>query len=116
MRCIEMKKIFGYASGRIRLTLTWDVLKWLYGAVIILICHRLTLTWDVLKFPISAFAFQPGLRLTLTWDVLKWDKGFKVYYNEQININMRCIEIYPLGIRDNLLREININMRCIEII
>ena len=32
---------------------------------------RLTLTWDVLKFDTQYYILQSDFRLTLTWDVLK---------------------------------------------
>ena len=35
---------------KLRLTLTWDVLKWWDGTFEADWCYRLTLTWDVLKF------------------------------------------------------------------
>ena len=53
-----------------RLTLTWDVLKYVSESTEYLVNTWLTLTWDVLK---SSRADSNYLwkRLTLTWDVLK---------------------------------------------
>ena len=48
MRCIEIYGVEIVTNAYLRLTLTWDVLKWLFN-VVILCDFRLTLTWDVLK-------------------------------------------------------------------
>ena len=55
----------------IRLTLTWDVLKFKPIIPCIKSLHWLTLTWDVLKF-LNFLSASSGDGLTLTWDVLKW--------------------------------------------
>ena len=55
-----------------RLTLTWDVLKWLIKWWYLSSCIRLTLTWDVLKYKFYDYDKYRVERLTLTWDVLKW--------------------------------------------
>ena len=92
MRCIEMQRKLRYPLWDLRLTLTWDVLKyifsisvlWLYGININMRCiemktgaptigypYGLTLTWDVLKYIYYRSLSRKSLRLTLTWDVLK---------------------------------------------
>ena len=59
---------------RIWLTLTWDVLKYIYYRSLSRKSLRLTLTWDVLKW-MKCFTIQLiQIGLTLTWDVLKSDK------------------------------------------
>ena len=55
-----------------RLTLTWDVLKYGEPVTEAGLCNGLTLTWDVLKSFSSCKKCWWGIRLTLTWDVLKW--------------------------------------------
>ena len=59
------------ASGDIRLTLTWDVLKLNNEFQVMRKMSRLTLTWDVLKFNKAGYNSITKQRLTLTWDVLK---------------------------------------------
>ena len=54
---------------------------------------RLTLTWDVLKFTLNTAKTTPDFGLTLTWDVLKSVWLSIVDEPLRININMRCIEI-----------------------
>ena len=49
MRCIEIGKSSAYLGSAIRLTLTWDVLKFVINALNKADVIRLTLTWDVLK-------------------------------------------------------------------
>ena len=49
MRCIEMEDPKGSFLSGSRLTLTWDVLKYMEDFITILSVGRLTLTWDVLK-------------------------------------------------------------------
>ena len=56
--------------------------------------NRLTLTWDVLKFLVSYPNTGNVKGLTLTWDVLKWTDAIQSGIIQcKININMRCIEI-----------------------
>ena len=55
----------------IRLTLTWDVLKYIIKSTLAYACHWLTLTWDVLKLWCAVILYECFFRLTLTWDVLK---------------------------------------------
>ena len=56
MRCIEININNVYITLSVRLTLTWDVLKYLRIALTVSKALWLTLTWDVLKFkePISS--------------------------------------------------------------
>ncbi len=54
---------------------------------------RLTLTWDVLKSDAETNAKERKIRLTLTWDVLKYKSIIPAWWTILININMRCIEI-----------------------
>ena len=99
------------------LTLTWDVLKFRSLCAFFPCALRLTLTWDVLKLSQIEVAYQNTVRLTLTWDVLKWycykNTHIRRYWLTLtwdvlklvdicykgicyvININMRCIEMYP---------------------
>ena len=72
MRCIEIiiRHMLYYTKPR--LTLTWDVLKWINPKDSDAMNLWLTLTWDVLKSNVSSLV--PSFRLG-------------------ININMRCIEI-----------------------
>ena len=72
MRCIEIWFPAILPVTSLRLTLTWDVLKWISVIYIVFCFLRLTLTWDVLK---------SNRKLWPLWG----------YY--KININMRCIEI-----------------------
>ena len=55
----------------LRLTLTWDVLKWTKDDEYVIRKKRLTLTWDVLKCDDVADEDKQAEGLTLTWDVLK---------------------------------------------
>ena len=71
MRCIEIQLLDNCMLYTLRLTLTWDVLKFSGSSPDFISCFRLTLTWDVLKwFNISGTPTNT-FRLTLTWDVLK---------------------------------------------
>ena len=54
---------------------------------------RLTLTWDVLKWLLYLYGWHKRYRLTLTWDVLKYVCNTLIYCMGEININMRCIEM-----------------------
>ena len=114
MRCIEIMLQGTVNIQQTRLTLTWDVLKFL------VVCHmtsmksRLTLTWDVLKWHNVIMTMRISSWLTLTWDVLKFFKKLLAFWCFLININMRCIEM--TNYRDLCYAKwININMRCIEI-
>ena len=82
-----------FIIAKMRLTLTWDVLKCAVIGLILWNCVRLTLTWDVLKLQKILKHRWYALWLTLTWDVLKLTG--KQQFNQllKININMRCIEI-----------------------
>ena len=71
MRCIEMMAIKCHLISLLRLTLTWDVLKYAYHGVSRKGVYRLTLTWDVLKFNLNSCCKVLCKGLTLTWDVLK---------------------------------------------
>ena len=98
------------------LTLTWDVLKWCKRILLGILKLRLTLTWDVLKSERVLDRYGSSRRLTLTWDVLKCARSRTVVVIPlQININMRCIEILLYINKGRIYRPININMRCIEI-
>ena len=55
-----------------RLTLTWDVLKYVSRYDIVTCDNGLTLTWDVLKYGITFVERFLSAWLTLTWDVLKY--------------------------------------------
>ena len=138
MRRIEIRTPIKGLLHRLRLTLTWDVLKCscrrtIYATVWrltltwdVLKCHsikyahlshsRLTLTWDVLKFIKACSVMHIWLRLTLTWDVLKFISNRLINRVIEININMRCIEIVNGSKRRCYKHMININMRCIEMI
>ena len=71
MRCIEIFFYIMHTLLFLRLTLTWDVLK--FSSVLSFISSEvwLTLTWDVLKFYRTVDDDELSPRLTLTWDVLK---------------------------------------------
>ena len=123
-------------AERMRLTLTWDVLKWDLLNCSRSALARLTLTWDVLKWYenrikhccllrininmrcieilISLISINKTTRLTLTWDVLKLLHTFLTRGRRLININMRCIEITFALAKGDENWKININMRCIE--
>ncbi len=49
MRCIEIVVVILNSCVHYRLTLTWDVLKYVWPNSISYKSTRLTLTWDVLK-------------------------------------------------------------------
>ena len=55
-----------------RLTLTWDVFKYIYIKNIEFFSPRLTLTWDVFKFFRMSAYVSCIFWLTLTWDVFKF--------------------------------------------
>ena len=78
MRCIEMLLLY----------------------ILLLQMLRLTLTWDVLKYFSVADTEIGAMRLTLTWDVLKFEFLNTVHISRRININMRCIEIIKTAERE----------------
>ena len=63
-----------------------------------ILAARLTLTWDVLKSAYNELTGGKRMWLTLTWDVLKWWLPRCSGFCKEININMRCIEIYNKSI------------------
>ena len=78
---------------RLRLTLTWDVLKSDAETNAKERKIRLTLTWDVLKLAFAWLIICGFIWLTLTWDVLKYKSIIPAWWTILININMRCIEM-----------------------
>ena len=51
-------------------------------------------TWDVLKSGMLSGWETTVIRLIETWDVLKCIAVVFIYFCDQINRNMRCIEIF----------------------
>ena len=58
----------------LRLTLTWDVFKFIICFLVCGFIDRLTLTWDVFKYGLLISLKMEMYRLTLTWDVFKLTK------------------------------------------
>ena len=90
LKFLKKKKCLWKLKG---LTLTWDVLKCNFEKPEFLGGYRLTLTWDVLKLINQISQILKEKRLTLTWDVLKLERVAQLKAEKEININMRCIEI-----------------------
>ena len=75
-----------------RLTLTWDVFKFIILPQFPQVIVRLTLTWDVFKYLRYNLLTSKLLRLTLTWDVFKFYRYRTIKkVIHMINFNMRCI-------------------------
>ena len=97
-----------------RLIETWDVLKSLVNLAKVEVAGLIE-TWDVLKFLKYFGIIIYAIRLIETWDVLKYCVVCPKVIGNQINRNMRCIEIYCIAAWSDPAWTINRNMRCIEI-
>ncbi len=97
-----------------RLIETWDVLKSLVNLAKVEVAGLIE-TWDVLKFLKYFGIIIYAIRLIETWDVLKYCVVCPKVIGNQINRNMRCIEIRNGSGRAESGNMINRNMRCIEI-
>ena len=61
IRCIEIVNNWKIRYINIRLTLTWDVLKYNLLMMFCWVFHRLTLTWDVLKYDVDVEKLTDGV-------------------------------------------------------
>ena len=93
MRCIEMLFFEGHSPTTTAININMRCIEMLKKAKANLMQLRLTLTWDVLKYEKCFVNMFYGCWLTLTWDVLKWIFQCPCKILHWININMRCIEI-----------------------
>ena len=116
MRCIEIAAIKRRCDARTWLIETWDVLKLCDVCPPLERHERLIETWDVLKWYSKTFPSFTAFWLIETWDVLKSNFINGSYKSNEINRNMRCIEIVSCHSLSDFAAMINRNMRCIEMV
>ena len=94
MRCIEMTIYDPYDLECSLININMRCIEMTMWTVVRIVYLRLTLTWDVLKYIFFCWWCKTFTWLTLTWDVLKCLLDMLVTSSWlAININMRCIEI-----------------------